>query len=175
MKARLSISKSKIVSNCFIHPNLLILSKTSFKKFSRSSVVDAKKKIFRPIRVIDFLAKIRFTQLWWVKLLSHVLGVDHPSRPSWIPLDPDDLTRLTFYSPATLWEIIGENEPYNTEPGLSQPLSNVPSYRSYAHKHSSALYTSVAADICRTSRLVRVNSCVLSALFHYGEKFVASG
>jgi len=64
MKARLSISKSKIVSNCFIHPNLLILSKTSFKKFSRSSVVDAKKKIFRPIRVIDFLAKIRFTQLW---------------------------------------------------------------------------------------------------------------
>jgi len=43
--------------NCnyfFIHPNLLILSKTSFKNVARDSAFDAKKIVFRPIRVIDF-------------------------------------------------------------------------------------------------------------------------
>jgi len=40
----------------FIHPNLLTLSKTSFENVARNSAVDAKKKIFRSIRVglIDF-------------------------------------------------------------------------------------------------------------------------
>ena len=45
---------SKIVIDCLIHSNLLTLFKTSFKNFSRDSAVDAKKNIFRPIRVIDF-------------------------------------------------------------------------------------------------------------------------
>jgi len=53
-KALLSISKRKIVTNCFIYPKLLILSKTNFKNFARGSVVVTKKKIFRPIRAIDF-------------------------------------------------------------------------------------------------------------------------
>jgi len=42
------------VSNCFIHPNLLTLTKTSFKNVARDSAVAAKKKMVRPIRVIDF-------------------------------------------------------------------------------------------------------------------------
>jgi len=33
---------------------LLTLSKTSFRNVARDSAVDAKKKIFRPIRAIDF-------------------------------------------------------------------------------------------------------------------------
>jgi len=33
------------------------MSKTSFKKVARDSAVDAKKKIFRPIWVIDFFGK----------------------------------------------------------------------------------------------------------------------
>jgi len=44
MKALLWISKSKIVTNCFIHPNLFTLSKTSFKIVARDSAVDEKKK-----------------------------------------------------------------------------------------------------------------------------------
>jgi len=40
---------------------LLTLSKTSFENVARDSAVDAKKKIFRPIRAIDFLAQFRFT------------------------------------------------------------------------------------------------------------------
>jgi len=40
---------------------LLTLSKTSFKNVARDSAVDAKNKIFRPIRAKDFLAQIRFT------------------------------------------------------------------------------------------------------------------
>jgi len=40
---------------------LLTLSKTSFKNVARDSAADAKKKIFRPITVIDFVAQIRFT------------------------------------------------------------------------------------------------------------------
>jgi len=40
----------------FIHPNLLTLSKTSFKNFARDSAVDAKKKYLDLLRVglIDF-------------------------------------------------------------------------------------------------------------------------
>jgi len=53
---------------------------------------------------------------------------------------------------------------------LSQPLSGMPSSGSYVNKRSSALHASVVADICLTSRLVRVTSCALSAVFHYGEK-----
>jgi len=33
---------------------MVTLSKTSFKIVARDSAVDAKKKIFRPIRAIDF-------------------------------------------------------------------------------------------------------------------------
>jgi len=36
------------------HPNLLTLSKTSFKNVARDSAVGAKKKLFRPIRAINF-------------------------------------------------------------------------------------------------------------------------
>jgi len=43
------------------HPNVLTQSKTSLKNFALGSPIDAKKKIFRPIAVIDFLARIRFT------------------------------------------------------------------------------------------------------------------
>ena len=34
--------------------NLLTLSKTIFKNVARDSAVGAKKKMFRPVRVIDF-------------------------------------------------------------------------------------------------------------------------
>ena len=40
---------------------MLTQSKTSFKNVARDSAVDTKKKIFRPIRAIDFLTQIRFT------------------------------------------------------------------------------------------------------------------
>ena len=54
--------KKQNCNSFFIHPNLLHLSKTSFEDFARDSAVDAKKKIFRPIRVIDF---------FWHKLGLH--------------------------------------------------------------------------------------------------------
>jgi len=69
MKALLWNLKSKIVT-CFIHPNVLTQFKTSFKNFVLGSPTDAKKKIFRPVGVIDFLARIRFT-LWTSEVMSH--------------------------------------------------------------------------------------------------------
>jgi len=42
-KALLWNMKSEIVT-CFIHPNVLTESKTSFKKFALGSPIDAKKK-----------------------------------------------------------------------------------------------------------------------------------
>jgi len=49
---------------------LLTQSKTSFKNVAHDSAFDAKKKIFRPIRVIDFLAQIRFALLT-SEVISH--------------------------------------------------------------------------------------------------------
>jgi len=49
---------------------VLTQSKTSFKNFAIGSLIDAKKKIFRPIGVIDFLARIRFA-LWTSELMTH--------------------------------------------------------------------------------------------------------
>jgi len=71
-KALLSVSKRKIVTNCFIHPKLLILSKTSFKNFARDSVFVTKKKIFRSIGVIHFFGTnySRFT-LWTIEVISY--------------------------------------------------------------------------------------------------------
>jgi len=51
--------KSKIVSN--FSSSKLTLSKTTFKNVARDSAVDAKKKIFMPVRV----------RLFWHKLGLH--------------------------------------------------------------------------------------------------------
>ena len=63
--------------NCnqyFIHPNLVTLSKKSFKNFARDSAVGAKKKIFRPIRVLDvFGTKLVYTMNQHGNIPPHAL------------------------------------------------------------------------------------------------------
>ena len=65
-------------------------------------------------------------------------------------------------------------EPNNIKSGLSE-FRQACRIIVLVKKGSSALHASLAANICLTSQLVRVNSCPLSALFPYGEKFVVSG
>jgi len=70
-KALLWNSKSKIVT-CFIYPNVLTQSNTKYKHFARGSPIEAKKKKFKPIRVIDFFARIWCT-LWTSEVISHCM------------------------------------------------------------------------------------------------------
>jgi len=60
------------------------------------------------------------------------------------------------------WCSMFDLKPYNVKSGFSQPHQACWPPGSHVNKRSSALHASVAADICLTSRLVRVTSCALS-------------